>query len=118
MDTLISKLTSAPLLAYPDASKEYILHCDASGQALGIVLSQKDNKQEHPVAYASRTLSYVERRYTVSLAIIWALDHLKYYTLGKRVCVITDHKPLVETRTLKKSCTKYVKLILILIEVY
>jgi transposase InsO family protein len=116
MDTLISKLTSAPVLAYPDANKEYILHCDASGQALGAVLSQQNNKQEHPVAYASRALSDVERRYTVSereaLAILWALDHFKYYTYGKRVRVITDHKPLVETRSLKEPTKRFSELML------
>jgi hypothetical protein len=116
MNTLVEKLTSSPVLAYPDSSKEYILHCDASGEALGAVLSQTTDKREHPVAYASRALSDVERRYTVSereaLAIVWALDYFKYYTYGKQVIVITDHKPLVETRSLPQPTRRFSELML------
>ena len=36
------QLVSAPILAYPDTSQEFILPTDASGQAVGYILSQKD----------------------------------------------------------------------------
>ena len=35
------QLVSAPVLAYPDTNKEFILTTDASGQAIGYILSQK-----------------------------------------------------------------------------
>ena len=56
-DKLKQKLISAPVLAYPDPAKPFLLDCDCSGFALGSVLSQTHDNQEHPVAYYSRTLS-------------------------------------------------------------
>ena len=39
-DFLKSKLTSPPILGYPDFSQPFILHSDASANAIGAVLSQ------------------------------------------------------------------------------
>ena len=48
---------SAPVLAYPDSNKEYLLKTDASNQGLGDVLSQKQSDgRYHPVAFGSRAL--------------------------------------------------------------
>jgi hypothetical protein len=54
---LKEKLTTAPVLAYPDFSRDFVLETDASVQGIGAVLGQyqKDDKV-HPVAYASRAL--------------------------------------------------------------
>ncbi|CAC5415726.1 unnamed protein product [Mytilus coruscus] len=48
LETLKTKLTSAPILVFPDFNKEFILHTDASGTAIGYVLGQhdKDKKPE------------------------------------------------------------------------
>ena len=40
-DCLKSKLTSAPVLAFPDYNRQFILHCDASNVAIGGVYSTK-----------------------------------------------------------------------------
>jgi len=44
------------------------------------------------------SLSLVEQRYTKtdreSLAIIWAAEHFRLYTIGTHCVVLTDHKPL------------------------
>ena len=46
---------SAPVLAYPDPNKEYLLKMDASKLGLGAVLSWKQyNGRYHPVALRSR----------------------------------------------------------------
>ncbi|KRY03877.1 hypothetical protein T12_3403, partial [Trichinella patagoniensis] len=39
-DTLKYHLTSAPVLAYPDFHRQFIVDVDASGDGLGAVLSQ------------------------------------------------------------------------------
>ena len=47
-------LTEAPVLAYPDYSKPFILETDASLKGLGTVLSQKgDDNEIRVIAYAS-----------------------------------------------------------------
>ena len=52
---------SAPVLAYPDPNKEYLLKTDASKLGLGALLSQKQtNGRYHPVAFGSRALHGVE----------------------------------------------------------
>nr|GEV53311.1 reverse transcriptase domain-containing protein [Tanacetum cinerariifolium] len=43
------KLYSAPILALPEGSENFVVYCDASHKGLGVVLMQKDNV----IAYAS-----------------------------------------------------------------
>ena len=102
LDTLVDLITSAPILAYPDFSKEFILHTDASGFGLGAILFQEDdNKVLRTVAYASRTLRPAESNYHSSklelLALKWSVtekfrDYLGYASNFK---VFTDNNHLV-----------------------
>ena len=51
---LKEKCMNAPVLAFPDFKKPFLLETDASRKGLGAVLSQKqDDGRYHPVAYAS-----------------------------------------------------------------
>ena len=53
-DTLVLELTQAPVLAYPQFNKSYVLETNASVTGLGAVLSQEqDDGQLHQVACAS-----------------------------------------------------------------
>ncbi len=91
-------LCEAPVLAYPDFSKEFILQTDASGYALGAVLSQIFEEKERPIAYASRTLRQGEKNFSTiekeCLAIIFAIKHFHCYLFGRKFKLITDHAPL------------------------
>ena len=54
----------APILAFPDFNKPFLLKTDASGRGLGAVLSQKQaGWWYHPITYASRVMNETEQRY-------------------------------------------------------
>ncbi|GKA39267.1 putative reverse transcriptase domain-containing protein [Tanacetum coccineum] len=57
---LKQKLCSAPILALPEGSKDFIAYCDASKKGLGAVLMQR----EKVISYASRQLKIHEKNYT------------------------------------------------------
>jgi hypothetical protein len=95
---LKSRLTNAPLLQYPDFNQSFIVTTDASGYAIGAILSQGKLGQDRPIAYASRTLNEAELNYaTVEkelLAIVWACKHFRPCLLGRKFQLVTDHKGL------------------------
>ncbi|GJZ70271.1 putative reverse transcriptase domain-containing protein [Tanacetum coccineum] len=57
---LKQKLYSAPILALPEGSEDFIVYCDASIKGLGAVLMQR----EKVISYASRQLKIHEKNYT------------------------------------------------------
>ncbi|KAI3815523.1 hypothetical protein L1987_15194 [Smallanthus sonchifolius] len=57
---LKQKLCSAPILALPEGTDDFVVCCDASVQGLGCVLMQR----EKVIAYVSRQLKVHERNYT------------------------------------------------------
>ncbi|GJW39439.1 putative reverse transcriptase domain-containing protein [Tanacetum coccineum] len=57
---LKQKLCSAPILALPKGSEDFIAYCDASKKGLGAVLMQR----EKVISYASRQLKIHEKNYT------------------------------------------------------
>nr|GEZ79286.1 putative reverse transcriptase domain-containing protein [Tanacetum cinerariifolium] len=57
---LKQKLCSAPILALPKGSEDFIVYCDASNKGLGDVLMQR----EKVISYASRQLKIHEKNYT------------------------------------------------------
>ena len=66
-DTLKHCLSSSPVLKYPDQERQFILDTDASEVGIGATLSQQDDDGlEHPVAFASKSLSKSQRRYSTS----------------------------------------------------
>ncbi|GKF19717.1 putative reverse transcriptase domain-containing protein [Tanacetum coccineum] len=57
---LRKKLCSAPILALPEGSKDFVVYCDASHKGLGVVLMQR----EKVITYASHQLKIHEKNYT------------------------------------------------------
>lgn len=65
LEELKCRLTTTPVLAYPDYSRPFILDTDAIDFGIGAVLTQRDDDGHEHVAFTSRTLSKTERRYCV-----------------------------------------------------
>ena len=97
-DRLKHCLVSAPILAHPDFETSFILDTDASGTAIGAVLSQVQNGHERVISYASRCLSKTESRYCVTrrelLAVVVFVKHFKHSLSGKKFILRTDHGSL------------------------
>jgi len=98
-ETLKDALTSQPILARPDFTKEFIVQTDASGVGLGAILAQKDAQdQERVIYYASRSLSEPEKNYSTTeqecLAVFFAVTKFRPYLHGTHFTLITDHSAL------------------------
>ncbi|GJV01797.1 putative reverse transcriptase domain-containing protein [Tanacetum coccineum] len=92
--TLKQKLCSAPILALPEGSKNFVVYCDASYKGLGAVLMQR----EEVIAYASRQLKIYEKNYTrhdLELgAVVFSLKIWRHHLYVTKCVVFTDHKSL------------------------
>ena len=108
-------LTEAPILAYPDYSKPFILEMDASLKGLYAVLSQKgDDNEICVIAYTSRSLQPSEksmRNYSSAkiefMALKWSVcDKFKDNLLGSKFTVFTDNNPLCYIKSSKLGATQ------------
>ena len=106
---LKQRLTSAPILAYPDVSSSaapFILDTDASALAMGAVLSQSQEGSERVIQYASKCLSKAQRNYSATerelLAFVHFIDEFRHYLLGRPFIVRTDHAALRWLQTLSE----------------
>nr|GEU40175.1 putative reverse transcriptase domain-containing protein [Tanacetum cinerariifolium] len=92
--TLKQKLCSAPILALPEGTENFIVYCDASLKGFGAVLMQR----EKVIAYASRQLKKHEENYmTHDLelgAVVFVLRLWRHYLYGTKCTVYTNHKSL------------------------
>nr|GEZ38031.1 putative reverse transcriptase domain-containing protein [Tanacetum cinerariifolium] len=91
---LKQKLCSAPILALPEGSEDFIVYCDASIKGLGAVLMQ----MEKVIAYASRQLKIHEENYTTHdlelVVVVFTLKIWIHYLYRTKCTVFTDHKSL------------------------
>ena len=98
---------SSPILKLPNFEHPFILQTDASNFAIGVVLSQVIDEQEHPVAFASRQLNSAESKYATiekeALAIKWGIQYFRHYVYGTHFTIQTDHNPLRWLMSMKDS---------------
>ena len=97
-EKLKQRLTSAPILAYPDPSLDFILDTDACNISIGAVLSQVQDGKERVIAYGSKSLNKHERNYCVTrkemYAVVYFVNHFKHYLYAKKFLLRTDHGSL------------------------
>jgi hypothetical protein len=92
-------LQVAPIFWTLDWNKPFLVYYDASREVVGSTLSQLDeNGHDHPIHFASRQLTLVEKNYTVTeqegLVVIFSLKKFHHYLLGYKAKIVTNHKAL------------------------
>ncbi|GJX12158.1 putative reverse transcriptase domain-containing protein [Tanacetum coccineum] len=96
---LKQKLCSAPILALPEGSEDFIAYCDASKKGLGAVLMQR----EKVISYASRQLKIHEKNYTTHDlelgAVVFALKIWRHYLYGTKCTVFTESHQILNAQT-------------------
>ena len=94
--TLKKALITAPVLAFAQFDKPFILAVDASDESIGFVLSQLDSEgKEHPIAYGGRALRNEELRWHITdkegLALVEAVRQFRPYLASMPFTVYTDN---------------------------
>ena len=93
-ETSKQKVVELLVLALPDFNKVFHVECDASGSAIGAILSQEGK----PVAFFSEKLNDANRKYFVYdqefYAIVKALKKWRHYLIPKEFVLYTNHKAL------------------------
>jgi hypothetical protein len=92
-------MVTVPILIFPDWSKEFNVHVDASSIALGAALAQLGAIYiDHPIAFMSRNISTFEINYATTerevLAMVYMLQKFRHYLLGGHFKMFTDHSAL------------------------
>ena len=91
------------LLTYPDWSKPFDIHTNASDFQLGAVISQEGK----PIAFFSQKLNRAQKNYTMTekelLSIVECVKEFRNILFGYPIRVFSDHKNLVHAATLSQS---------------
>ena len=107
---LKDELCKELLLQRPASDKPFILTTDASGFAIGPILSQGEIREDKPIAYASRSLNTHEVKYYThnkgALAIVYFVTYFRHYLYGRKFKIVTDHKPLIWFQNSKDPCSR------------
>lgn len=74
------------------------LTTDASPTCIAAVLSHIINKEDHPIAFTSRSLSNAEQNYSQldreALAIVFGVNYFHDYLYGRQFTLVTDNQAL------------------------
>jgi hypothetical protein len=110
-EDLRAELKKQPLLGHPDFTENaqpFVVTVDTSSLGTGSVLSQtqmvqnpdtdKLEKKEVIISYASRRLSQGERSYSSYklelCGLVSAIEHFRFYLIGRKFLVRTDNRAL------------------------
>ena len=108
-DQLKKKITEAPILILPDFNKLFTVECDASGLAIGGVLSQEGR----PIAFFSEKLNEAKQKYNTYdkefYAAIQALKYWRHYLLHREFILMTDNQALKYINSQNKLSHKHAK---------
>ena len=109
-ETIIGKLTSAPVLGFVDYSAPFVLHTDASLTGLGAALYQEQEGKLMVIAYASRGLSKSEVNYPAHklefLALKWCVTEKFHDYMYGLVLPYGTHSPSNSERILPSTLSR------------
>ena len=93
------KLVEAPILRFPNWSLKFHVNIDASGIAIGAILTQPgDDGMDYPIVYSSQKLNKEECNYSTiereALGMVFALHKYRHYLLANPFIFYTDHQAL------------------------
>jgi hypothetical protein len=88
---MVESIKAQTLLLFPDFSKEFQLHTDASDGAIGAVLQQ----DKYIIGFFSKKLTMSQRNYTVTekefFAISQSLKFFRNIIFGTEIKIHIDH---------------------------
>ena len=100
-------LVSAPILALPDFSTVFELHCDACKTGIGAVLSQRGR----PIAFYSEKIAGSRARYSTYdvefYSIVQAIRHWRHYLFHQEFILFTDHDALKHLDSQSKISSRH-----------
>lgn len=100
---LEEKLCTAHVLQFPNFSEPYNITANASGFALGGILSQGPIKKDRPIAYTSKVLRGAELDYMPyefeALAVLHAVKKFRSFVYGRKITIVTDCQALTWFKT-------------------
>ena len=96
-------LISPPVLHFPDFSKEFVVHVDASDAGVGAFLAQlagdgSDKNDLNIIAYYSKRFTKGQSHYSATMkeccGVVLTLHHWRPYFWGRHFTCVTDHSAL------------------------
>ena len=95
---LKKRLTSSPIIAFPDFTKKFILACDASEIAAGYVLLQRINDRNVIIAAGSKTFDSTQRNWSTvekeAFGVKYGIAKNDYFLRSRSFLVLSDHRSL------------------------
>ena len=106
---LKESVIQAPILCYPDPTKQYIVYTDASDNTCGAQLPRENDGMEFPIAILLNTFMDTQRKLSTTeqeaYRVYYAVTKWNYYLQGAEVIICNDHKLLARFHNGKNKQT-------------
>ena len=100
-------LTSYPILRHADSSKPYTIYTDASGTAMGAILSQSEGSEEYVIHFASKAFNKHELSHPAVMkegkAMMFGVSEFYQYIENSRFTLVVDHAALQHIEKFKED---------------